>query len=292
MELDTELRAQLKRVLAAVEQILPRVVEPVDWRNTLAASWRSHAVSGYLEAMPDTSPMQLDDLLGIDGQKQIAADNTAQFVAGLPANNVLLWGSRGTGKSSLVRALLHEYGAQGLRVVEIDRDDLHHLPDIFAEIKGQPYRFIVFCDDLSFEGGERSYKILKSALDGSIYSAPPNCLIYVTSNRRYLIPQYDYDNLGNHVKGGEIRASESIEEKSSLADRFGLWISFDSFSQEQYLHVVQQCIERLCSELDRTLPWTAESEKAAIQWSHDKSKRCGRTAMQFARRWVGMHLRE
>ncbi|MGC9519116.1 MAG: ATP-binding protein [Desulfuromonadaceae bacterium] len=292
MEFDTELIAQMKRVLSAVEQILPRVVEPVDWENTLAASWRSHNVAGYLEAMPDTTPMRLDDLLGIDAQKQMAAENTAQFVEGLPANNVLLWGSRGTGKSSLVRALLHEYGAQGLRVVQLDKDDLHSLPDIFAQIKDQPYRFIVFCDDLSFEGGERSYKMLKSALDGSVYSAPPNCLIYVTSNRRYLIPQYDYDNLGNHLKGGEIRASESIEEKSSLADRFGLWISFDSFSQEQYLHVVQQCIESLCSDLGRTLEWTPECEKAAIQWSHDKSKRCGRTALQFARRWVGMHLRE
>ena len=290
MEFDAEFMAQMKRVLSAVEQILPRVVEPVDWKTTLAAGWRSHSVAGYLEAMPATTETRLDDLLGIEEQKTLAAENTAQFVSGLPANNVLLWGSRGTGKSSLVRALLNEYAAEGLRVVQMDKDDLQHLPDIFAQIKDEPYRFIVFCDDLSFEAGERSYKVLKSALDGSVYSAPPNCLIYVTSNRRYLIPQYDYDNLGNHVKGGEIRASESIEEKSSLSDRFGLWISFDSFSQEQYLHVVRQCIERLCSDLGRTLAWTQACEDAAIQWSHDKSKRCGRTAFQFARRWVGMKL--
>lgn len=292
MKFDAELIAQLKRVLAAVEQILPQVAAPVDWSNTLAASWRSHTVAGYLEALPHTTQTRLEDLLGIEAQKILAADNTAQFVAGLPANNVLLWGSRGTGKSSLVRALLHEYSAAGLRVIQVDKDDLPHLPDIFAQIKNEPYRFILFCDDLSFEAGELGYKVLKSALDGSVYSAPPNCLIYVTSNRRYLIPQYNYDNLGNHMKGGEVRASESIEEKSSLSDRFGLWISFDSFSQEQYLHVVRQCIERLCSELGRTLPWTQACEDAALKWSHDKSKRCGRTAFQFARRWVGMELRK
>ncbi|MBN2645126.1 MAG: ATP-binding protein [Desulfuromonadaceae bacterium] len=291
MEWDSELVAQLKRVLAAVEQILPQAVEPIDWRNTLAASWRCHSVAGYLEAMPETEVTRLDDLLGIDEQKKIMTDNTAQFVEGLPANNALLWGSRGTGKSSLVRALLNEYAPQGLRVIQVDKDDLHHLPDIFTHIKNQPYRFIIFCDDLSFETGEKSYKILKSALDGAVYSAPRNSLIYVTSNRRFLLPQYEYDNLGNHMKGGEIRASDSIEEKSSLSDRFGLWVSFDSFSQDQYLRVVRLCIDQLCAEQGRSLAWSTECEVAAIRWSHDKSKRCGRTALQFARRWVGSHLR-
>ncbi|EAT15067.1 ATP-binding protein [Desulfuromonas acetoxidans] len=291
MELDQELKQQLKRVLSAVEQMLPQPVEVVDWSRTLAAAWRSHSVSGTLEAMPETEGTTLDDLLGIDEQKQLVADNTRQFIDGYPANNILLWGARGTGKSSLVRALLNSYAPLGLRIVQVDKDDLHHLPDIFAQIKQQPYRFILFCDDLSFEVGEKGYKILKSVLDGAVYAAPANCLIYVTSNRRYLIPQYDFDNIGNHIKGGEVRASETIEEKNSLSDRFGLWVSFDSFSQDQYLNVVRQCIERLCHDYGRQLPWDAEVEAAAIRWSHDKSKRCGRTAYQFAKRWVGMQLR-
>ncbi len=293
MIIDDELVAQLKRVLSAVEQILPQPVAAIDWRKTLAASWRSHSVAGYLEAMPDTAKTELDDLLGIDNQKQLVVENTCHFVAGLPANNILLWGSRGTGKSSLVRALLTHYSQDGLRIVQVDKDDLHHLPDIFLQIKDCPYRFLIFCDDLSFEDGEKGYKALKSALDGAVYSAPKNVLIYVTSNRRHLIPDYVHDNLGNHMKGGEVRASETIEEKSSLSDRFGLWVSFDSFSQEQYLLVVQQCIERLCAEYagDYTpLTWDQMVQDAAIQWSHDKSKRCGRTAFQFAKRWVGTEL--
>ncbi|OQY19194.1 MAG: AAA family ATPase [Desulfobacteraceae bacterium 4572_35.1] len=290
MELDSELVGQLKRVLAAVEQILPQVVEPIDWSKTLAASWRSHSVAGYLEAMLETENTDLDELLGIDDQKKVVVDNTRQFVEKLPANNILLWGSRGTGKSSLVRALLTCYAQQGLRIVQVDKDDLHHLPDIFLQIKNEPYRFLIFCDDLSFEDGEKSYKVLKSALDGAVYSSPKNTLIYVTSNRRHLIPDYVNDNLGNHMKGGEVRASETLEEKSSLSDRFGLWVSFDSFSQEQYLLVVQQCIDRLSAEYGKILPWDETVEKAAIRWSHDKSKRCGRTAFQFAKRWVGMNL--
>lgn len=292
MVLDEELVAQLKRVLSAVEQILPKTAEPIDWSATVACNWRSHSVAGYLEAVPETEQTQLGDLLGIDEQKQLVVENTCQFVNGLPANNILLWGSRGTGKSSLVRALLTHYAQNGLRVVQVDKDDLHHLPDIFLEIKNLPYRFLIFCDDLSFEDGEKGYKVLKSALDGAVYSAPKNTLIYVTSNRRYLIPDYVHDNLGNHMKGGEVRASETIEEKSSLSDRFGLWISFDSFSQEQYLCVVEQCIERLCDEHNQTLPWDDNVARAAIAWSHDKSKRCGRTAWQFAKRWVGMNLRQ
>lgn len=292
MELDSELIGQLKRVLAAVEQILPQAVEPIDWEKTMAASWRSHSVAGYLEAMPETEQTRLDELLGIDEQKKVVVDNTRQFVSGLPANNILLWGSRGTGKSSLVRALLTTFASDGLRIVQVDKDDLHHLPDIFVQIKQCPYRFLIFCDDLSFEDGEKSYKILKSALDGAVYASPKNALIYVTSNRRHLIPDYVNDNLGNHMKGGEVRASETIEEKSSLSDRFGLWVSFDSFSQDQYLRVVKQCIDQLCGQYGRSLPWNEEVEKAAIRWSHDKSKRCGRTAFQFAKRWVGMALSE
>lgn len=290
IELDATLVEQLKRVLSVVEQILPQAVAPMDWDNALAANWRSHSAAGYLEAVPETEQTNLDDLLGIDEQKKLVVENTYQFVHGFPANNTLLWGARGTGKSSLVQALLTCYGDQGLRIIQVDKDDLHHLPSIFLQIKNCPYRFIIFCDDLSFEDGEKSYKILKSALDGAVYASPKNTLIYVTSNRRHLIPDYVNDNLGNHVKGGEIRASETIEEKSSLSDRFGLWVSFDSFSQQQYLVVVQQCIDRLGSEYDQIIEWNDELEKAAIQWSHDKSKRCGRTAFQFSKRWVGQVL--
>lgn len=290
IELDVTLVDQLKRVLCVVEQILPQIVEPINWECSLAANWRSHSTAGYLEAVAETEPTNLDDLLGIDEQKKLVVENTYQFVQGFPANNTLLWGSRGTGKSSLIQALLTNYSEQGLRIIQVDKDDLHHLPSIFSQIKNCPYRFIIFCDDLSFEDGEKSYKVLKSALDGAVYASPKNTLIYVTSNRRHLIPDYVHDNLGNHIKGGEVRASETIEEKSSLSDRFGLWVSFDSFSQKQYLGVVQQAINRLASEYNQSIEWNNEVEKAAIQWSHDKSKRCGRTAFQFSKRWVGQVL--
>ncbi len=247
-------------------------------------------MTGYLEPLPASDTIQLDELLGIDPQKQVVEENTRQFLKGYPANNVLLWGSRGTGKSSLIRALLNRYAGQGLRVIQVDKDDLPSLPDIFSQIKGHPWRFIVFCDDLSFEPGEKSYKILKSALDGSVYAAPPNTLIYVTSNRRYLIPEYATDNLGAKMVNNEVHHGEGVEEKISLSDRFGLWVAFHVFSQDQYLQVVQQCLEILSREHRISVAWGRDVEQAAIAWSHEKSKRCGRTALQFARRWVGQAL--
>jgi uncharacterized protein len=290
MNLDADLIEQLRRVLASVEQVLPKPVPEIDWTTCYAANWRRHSMAGYLEPMQNVDTIVLDDLLGIDEQKKTVEDNTRQFLAGYPANNILLWGSRGTGKSSLIRALLNTYAPQGLRIVQVDKDDLPYLPDIFTRIKDQSLRFIVFCDDLSFEEGEKSYKILKSALDGSVYSAPGNTLIYTTSNRRHLLPEYKSDNIGSYMKGGEIHHGETVEEKISLSDRFGLWVSFSPFSQEQYLHVVRQCVENLCRENGITLDWTEETERAAIDWSHEKSKRCGRTALQFAKRWVGQRL--
>ncbi|MDT8440258.1 MAG: ATP-binding protein [Desulfuromonadales bacterium] len=290
MTLDDQLIAQLRRVLAAAEQILPRPVPAIDWARCAAANWRRHALTGYLEPLPALDSIELEELLGIDQQKQVVEENTRQFINGYPANNVLLWGSRGTGKSSLVRALLNRYADQGLRVIQIDKDDLPSLPDIFSEIKDHPYRFIVFCDDLSFESGEKSYKILKSALDGSVYAAPPNTLIYVTSNRRYLIPEYATDNLGGKLVNNEVHHGEGVEEKISLSDRFGLWVAFHVFSQEQYLQVVRQCLESLSREHRLSIDWGRDLEHAAVAWSHDKSKRCGRTALQFARRWVGRAL--
>jgi predicted AAA+ superfamily ATPase len=290
MNLKPEVVAQLERVLASLEQLLPTAVGPIDWKTCHAANWRRHSFSGYLEGVENISKTRLDDLLGIDEQKTVVEENTRQFLQGVPANNVLLWGSRGTGKSSLVRALLNAYAGQGLRVIQVEKEDLIHLPDIFAAIKGHPYKFILLCDDLSFEHGELTYKMLKSALDGSVYAAPKNVLIYVTSNRRYLLPEYPSDNLGSKLVNNEVHHGEGIEEKISLSDRFGLWVAFNVFSQAHYLRVVEQCVAKLCAEHGLASCWSEESNRAAIKWSHDKSKRCGRTALQFANHWVGRHL--
>jgi predicted AAA+ superfamily ATPase len=287
---DDELKNQLRRVLASVEQLLPRAIGAVDWGRTHAANWRRHSFAGYLEPVDAIDPIQLTDLLGIDRQKQILDENTRQFVNGYPCNNVLLWGTRGTGKSSLVRALLNTYAPQGLRVIQVDKDDLIYLPDIFSAIKGQPFRFIFLCDDLSFEPGETSYKMLKSALDGSVYAAPENVRFYVTSNRRHLLPEYETDNLGFKMVRNELHAGEGVEEKSSLSDRFGLWVAFHIFSQDQYLELVRQTVARLGRENGLLPVWDDTLQKAAIKWAHDKSKRCGRTALQFSRYWVGQQL--
>ena len=292
MNLDADLIDQLRRVLTSVEQILPKPVLPIDWALCPAANWRRHSLAGYLEPLPATDTIRLEDLLGIDEQKRIIEENTRQFLRGYPANNILLWGSRGTGKSSVVRALLNSYAPEGLRIIQVDKDDIPSLPDIFSQITGLPYRFIIFCDDLSFDTGEKSYKILKSALDGSVYSAPANTLIYVTSNRRHLLPEYMTDNLGAKMVNNEIHHGEAVEEKISLSDRFGLWVAFYVFSQDQYLQVVRRCINKLAEENGITLPWNRQTEEAAVAWSHEKSKRCGRTALQFARRWVGRAMLE
>jgi len=289
-ENDEDLKGQLRRVLASVEQLLPRAIGEVDWSTTIAANWRRHSFAGYLEPVDDVDPVQLDDLLGIDKQKRALDENTRQFVSGFPCNNVLLWGTRGTGKSTLVRALLNTYADQGLRVIQVDKDDLIYLPDIFSAIKGQDYRFIILCDDLSFEAGESSYKMLKSALDGSVYAAPQNVRFYVTSNRRYLLPEYETDNLGFKMVNNELHAGEGVEEKSSLADRFGLWVPFHLFTQDQYFDLVKQISSRLAAESGISVEWNQELRDAALKWSHDKSKRCGRTALQFSRFWVGQQL--
>jgi len=287
MNVPPEMIAKLDRVLTSLEQLLPKPVAEVDWENCPAANWRRHSFSGYLEPIPSVGDTDLDHLLGIDEQKRIVEENTRQFIAGYPANNVLLWGTRGTGKSSLVRAILNRYAEQGLRIIQVDKNDLIYLPDIFAVIKDSRFRFILLCDDLSFEQGEISYKMLKSALDGSVYAAPSNVLIYTTSNRRHLLPEYMTDNLGAKMVNNEIHHGEAVEEKISLSDRFGLWVSFQGFSQEHYLRVVRQCLETVASESQLKFKWDAGLEKEAISWSRDKSKRCGRTAFQFAKYWVG-----
>ena len=290
MKLEQELTEQLKRVLSSWEMLLPKPVPTIDWAECHAANWRRHSFAGYLEPIPSIETFHLEDLLGIDKQKRTVEENTCQFLAGLPANNVLLWGTRGTGKSSLVRAMLHNYAPQGLRVIQVDKDDLVHLPDIVDQVKTQPYRFIIFSDDVSFEVGESSYKMLKSALDGSVYAPPENVLIYVTSNRRHLLPEYESDNRGAMMVEGEIHHGEAVEEKISLSGRFGIWVAFHPFSQDQYLEVVKQWVLNLCRKNGADLEWTKDAQDEAILWAQKKGDRSGRIAYQFASNWVGQRL--
>ena len=282
--------ARLERVLSSVEMLLPKAVAAIDWSTCHAANWRRHSFSGYLEPVRVTDTTTLKELLGVEEQKEIMVNNPRQFLAGLPANNALLWGSRGSGKSSIVKALLNEYAPQGLRFIQVEKEDLIYLSEIFNAVENQPYRFILLCDDLTFEVGELSYKMLKSALDGSVYSAPENVLIYVTSNRRHLLPEYESDHLGGKFVKGEMQQSEAMEEKVSLSDRFGIWVAFYAFSQDRYIDAVRLNVEKECELRKVQIPWSSEIERDAIQWSHDKSKRCGRTAYQFAKNWVGKYL--
>ena len=290
LNLKPEVVAQIERVLASVEMLLPKAVKSIDWNTTHAANWRRHSFSGYLEAVKVTDTTTLEQLLGVEKQKEVMVSNTRQFLKGLPANNALLWGSRGTGKSSIVKALLNRFAPEGLRVIQVEKEDLIYLSAIFNAVENQPFRFILLCDDLTFEVGELSYKMLKSALDGSVYSAPENVLIYVTSNRRHLLPEYESDLIGGKFVNGELQQSEAMEEKVSLSDRFGLWIPFHVFTQDRYLDAVRLCVEREAQVRRVEIPWTKELELDAIQWSHDKTKRCGRTAFQFSKNWVGKYL--
>jgi predicted AAA+ superfamily ATPase len=287
VSLDPELTAQLKRVLAALEPLLPAPVEKIDWSTCHAANWRRTHFAGTLEPVPSIEAIHLDDLIGIEAQKKVLEENTRQFLAGLPANNALLWGTRGTGKSSVVRALLHAYADRGLRIIQVDKDDLVSLPAIGDAVKREPYKFVVFSDDLSFESTDPSYKVLKSALDGAVYAMPDNVLIYVTSNRRHLVAEYESDNRGAMMVEGEIHHGEAVEEKMSLSGRFGLWVAFHPFSQELYVDVARRWAERLAGGLGETLPWTAEAADEAILWSQKKGDRSGRIAWQFACDWVG-----
>jgi predicted AAA+ superfamily ATPase len=287
VSLDPELTERLKRLLAALEPLLPPPPAPIDWATCHAANWHRSAFGGRLEPVPSVEAMHLDDLLGIEPQKRAIEENTRQFLAGLPANNALLWGTRGTGKSSLVRALLHAHAEEGLRIVQVDKDDLVSLPLIVEQVKAQPYRFLVFSDDLSFEPGDASYKVLKSALDGAVYALPENVLVYVTSNRRHLVPEYASDNRGAMMVEGEIHHGEAVEEKISLSGRFGLWIGFHPFSQELYLDVVRRWAERLAREAGVAVEWTPQAQAEAILWSQRKGDRSGRIAWQFACDFVG-----
>lgn len=276
---------QLERLLARAETVLGRfeaTLPPApplpDWKNAIAFRWRKNHGRGWLQAVRQPHPIRLADLNNIDDQKARIVANTRQFVAGQPANNVLLTGTRGSGKSSLVKAVLNEYSAQGLRLIEVDKDDLVDLADIVDLIAERDERFIIFCDDLSFEAGETAYKALKSVLDGSIAAAPDNVLIYATSNRRHLMPEYFSENLETKRVDDEIHPGEAIEEKISLSERFGLWISFYPFSQDDYLNITAHWLRQL-GVSEKVI---AGCERDALNWALSRGSRSGRVAWQFA----------
>lgn len=270
-----------------IEAILPQPVSAPAWEASIAYRYRKRSSGhGLLEPVRHVAPLALSDLKEIDGQKEKITRNTEQFVRGLPANNVLLTGARGTGKSSLIKACLNEFAPRGLRLIEVDKADLVDLPDIIELISERPEKFMVFCDDLSFEDGEPGYKALKSILDGSVAAATPNVLIYATSNRRHLLPEYMKENLSyTHTADGEVHPGEVIEEKISLSERFGLWVSFYPFSQDEYLTIVAQWLTALglpAAQVDAARP-------EALVWALERGSRSGRIAFQFARDYVGRH---
>jgi predicted AAA+ superfamily ATPase len=284
-----QLIQRAERMLERLETLMPAVAPP-DWSASVAFRWRRRAtglgVQSWLQPVRQLSSIRLADLHHIDEQKDLIERNTRQFVRGRPANNVLLTGSRGTGKSSLIKACLNEHSARGLRLIEVDKDDLVDLPDIVELVAGRRERFIVFCDDLSFEEGEAGYKALKVALDGSVAAQSENLLIYATSNRRHLMPEYMAENLdAKHQEDGEIHPGERVEEKVSLSERFGLWVAFYPFRQDDYLGIVAHWLASFgCApaEIDR-----ARAE--ALRFALERGSRSGRVAWQFARDWAGRH---
>ncbi|MGI4857774.1 MAG: ATP-binding protein [Janthinobacterium lividum] len=271
-------------LLGRLETMLPPATPQIEWDKAVAFRWRTRQGRGYLQPVPGLSPIALDDLQNIERQKSAIERNTRQFVEKRPANNVLLTGARGTGKSSLIKACLNAYAAQGLRLIEVDKDDLHDLGDIVDLVSGRPERFVIFCDDLSFEDGESGYKALKVALDGSIAAQSDNVLIYATSNRRHLMPEYMKENESyRHTDDGEIHPGEVIEEKISLSERFGLWVSFYPFKQDDYLTIVGHWLRHFGSD-------AADVDAArgeALIWALERGSRSGRVAFQFARDWTG-----
>jgi uncharacterized protein len=282
-----QLHATLARIAAALERIAPPVRATPNFEDCIAARWRVSGTTKFLEAVSHVHRMEADWLVGIERQHDLIDRNTKQFVAGNPANNVLLTGSRGTGKSSLVKAMLTRYATQGLRLIEVEKEHLSDLPDIVEQIANEPYRFIVFCDDLSFDQGDGSYKALKAILDGSIAAATPNVLLYATSNRRHLLPEYFHENEETRYVGEEVHFGESIEEKISLSERFGLWISFYPFSQEDYLAAVSSWITQLGGTLPSDDSGKETLERDCLQWALQRGSRSGRVAFQYAKDFVG-----
>ena len=278
-----KLVARADALIGRIEQLLPDNTSLADWKASIAFRWHKRNGRGTVVPVRHVHKIALTDLRGIERQKQIVEQNTRQFVAGHPANNVLLTGARGTGKSSLVKALLNKYARQGLRAIEVEKYDLIDLPEIVELIAGRPERFIIYCDDLSFEADEPGFKALKVVLDGSIAAASENCLIYATSNRRHLMPEYMSENLETQRVDNEIHPGETIEEKVSLSERFGIWVSFYPFDQDEYLNIVAQWLRYF-----KVVSTDAGTVRlAALQWALQRGSRSGRVAWQFARDWAG-----
>ena len=267
-------------VLQRLDAILPPLAQEPDW-TAVAYRWHKLGNKGILESLPHPHTFSLDCLAAVDEQRRQLVRNTEQFLAGRPANNVLMTGARGTGKSSLVKALLHQYADQGLRLIEVDKSDLLTLPALLSLLSARPEKYILFCDDLSFEDGDDAYKALKTTLDGGLSQRCDNVLVYATSNRRHLMPEYMADNMAHTGNGGEVHPQEAVEEKVSLSDRFGLWLSFYPFDQNAYLQAVQNWLEEAGLNLDET------ARRAALNWSQSRGSRSGRVAWQFVCDWAG-----
>ena len=282
-----KLIARAEHVLARVEALLPPTVDDPEWKKVIAARWRKRNGRGYLQSVAHPHAIALSDLVAIDEQKRAIDQNTRQFVAGFPANNVLLTGARGTGKSSLVKAMLRKYAGKGLRLIEVEKMDLVDLPDIAERIDTRPERFIVFCDDLTFDAGEAGYKALKVMLDGSIAGTAGNVLIYATSNRRHILPEYFAENLETKHIGDEVHPGESVEEKISLSERFGLWISFYPFGQDDYLAAVDAWLTHFAVPQPGSARDNQTRIRAALQFAIQRGSRSGRVAWQFARAHAG-----
>jgi uncharacterized protein len=280
------LMARAEALLGRLEAVLPHPLTAPDWAAAIAFRYRKRGGSGWVEPVRHVAPIRLAALVEVEPQKERLLRNTQQFVGGLKANNVLLTGARGTGKSSLIKACLNEFADRGLRLIEVDKTDLVDLPDIVDLVAERPERFIVFCDDLSFDEGEPGYKALKSILDGSVSQASENVLIYATSNRRHLLPEYMKENLSyQHLENGEVHPGEVIEEKISLSERFGLWISFYPFSQDEYLAIVAQWLRGF--GVDEAAITAARQE--SLVWALERGSRSGRVAFQFAKDYSGRH---
>jgi len=279
--------ARADALLARVEATFPPIAVDPDWKHIMAARWRKRSGRGWLQAVAHPHLIRSSDLVAVDAQKQIIDRNTRQFVAGAPANNVLLTGARGTGKSSLVKAMLAKYAAKGLRLIEVDKEDLSDLPDITDRLVGLPQQFIIFCDDLTFDAGEAGYKALKVMLDGSITSGAQNVLIYATSNRRHLLPEYFLENLETKHVGDEVHPGESVEEKISLSERFGLWVSFYPFTQDDYLAAVRGWLGHFGVKPASGARDDELRTRDALQWALQRGSRSGRVAWQFARDVAG-----
>lgn len=281
------LLSRAEHLINLIERVLPQALQAPDWSLSWAYRYRKLGPhTARLEPVIHLAEIRLSDLKEIDQQKEKVTRNTLQFVRGLPANNMLLTGARGTGKSSLIKACLNEYADKGLRLIEVDKADLTDLPDIIELVSQRAEKFIVFCDDLSFEDGEPGYKSLKSILDGSVSATTANVLIYATSNRRHLLPEYMKENLSyTHTDDGEVHPGEGVEEKISLSERFGLWVSFYPFTQDEYLAIVAQWLSAM--GVDASAIEKARAE--ALVWALERGSRSGRVAYQFARDYAGQH---